>query len=140
MLLNFTILAIVVFLMPMVYLFLASPAFLLVSLDIPQVATLLRTQFYGYFMALLATGVVAASVDALAGHVAQAGVIALVTAAGFIWRRRVMTRMDELLRQKNEGVPGTAAPMRRVHVTTMAVNAVQLAALIALVPYMIVGA
>jgi len=140
MMLNVTILAIVVFLMPMFYLFLASPAFLLVSLDVPQVATLLRTQFYGYFVALLATGVVAASVDALAGHGVQAAIIAAVTAIGVVWRHRVMTRMDDLLRQKNDGVAGTAVPMRRLHVTAMAANAVQLGALIALIPFMIVGA
>lgn len=138
--LNYTILAVVVLLLPMFYLFLASPAFLLVSLDVPQVAWLLRTQFYGYFMALLVAGTVAALVDALAGHWVQAGVIALIPLVGFLWRRWVMTRLDDLLRQKDEGVAGTAVPLRRLHVAGMAANAAQLAVLIPVIPFLIVGA
>jgi hypothetical protein len=47
MLLNLSILAIILLLAPQFYLLLASPALLFVSLDIPQVAYIFRSNFLG---------------------------------------------------------------------------------------------
>ena len=50
--------AIVILLFPMGYFFLASPAFLLVKLDIPEVARLLRGMFNAHFLMLSIAGVI----------------------------------------------------------------------------------
>lgn len=51
-----TVFSLILLLLPLFYLFLASPAFLFVRLDIPQLARLLRAMFYGYFLALIVAG------------------------------------------------------------------------------------
>jgi hypothetical protein len=50
--------AIVILLFPMGYFFLASPAFLLVKLDIPEVSRLLRGMFNVHFLMLSIAGVI----------------------------------------------------------------------------------
>src|SRR3954451_8109693 len=55
---NVALFATVILLLPMGYFLLAAPAFLLVRLDIPSVAMLLRIMFNGYFLALITTGVI----------------------------------------------------------------------------------
>src|SRR5205085_9840859 len=49
---NVALFATIILLLPMIYFLLASPAFLLVRLDIPAVALLLRAMFSGYFLAV----------------------------------------------------------------------------------------
>jgi hypothetical protein len=50
--------ATIIVLLPMIYFLLAAPAFLLVRLDIPPVAQLLRGMFNGYFLTLTVAGVI----------------------------------------------------------------------------------
>ncbi len=138
--LNVSVLAVVIFLLPMFYLFLASPAFLLVKLEIPQVAWLLRTMFFGYFAALLVAGLLATAIDAFDGHWPQALVIFLLTAFALFWRQWLMVRMDGALRDTQAGPAAVAPRLRRLHWAGMATNAVQLAALVFVIPYLIVAA
>ena len=49
---NVALFAAIILLLPMIYFLLAAPAFLLVRLDIPPVALLLRAMFSGYFLTL----------------------------------------------------------------------------------------
>src|SRR6202162_4351234 len=60
--------ATVILLLPMIYLLLAAPAFLLVRLDIPPVALLLRAMFSGYFLTLAIAGVIGTIAVAVAGR------------------------------------------------------------------------
>jgi hypothetical protein len=55
---NVALFATIILLLPMFYFLLAAPAFLLVRLDIPPVARLLRAMFNGYFLTLAIAGVV----------------------------------------------------------------------------------
>jgi hypothetical protein len=100
--------ATVILLLPMGYFLLAAPAFLLVKLDIPPVALLLRGMFNAYFLALAIASVIGTVAFAVAGRPAFAIGIGLIAAsrsrhaAGFCGRW-----MPSL-------VPGMPAmPMRR---------------------------
>mgnify|MGYP001806923882 CR=1 FL=1 len=135
--LNVTLLAVVIVLLPMVYLFLASPAFLLVKLEIPQVAQLLRTMFFGYFAALVVAGLLAASLDAFDDHRAKALVIFSMTAFAVALRHWFLARMDPLVQDIQAGVADAAPRLRRLHWVGMATNAAQLGAFIVFIPHMI---
>ncbi|WP_293855226.1 hypothetical protein [uncultured Alsobacter sp.] len=120
--------AMVIQLLPVLYLLIASPAFLLVKLEIPQVARLLRVMFHGYFYALIATGTVGTIAVLLGGHWAAAFAFALVPAAALLWRRWLLGRMDAAI------AAGAPAVLRRLHWAGMAANAACLAALLVIVP------
>src|SRR3954470_19044067 len=55
---NVALFATVILLLPMGYFLLAAPAFLLVRLDVPSVAMLMRIMFNGYFLTLVTTGAI----------------------------------------------------------------------------------
>ena len=135
-----TVFSVIVLLLPMFYLFLASPAFLFVRLDIPQVARLLRAMFHGYFVALIVAALAGSALVALDGHALPALAMAAVAAVGIVWRRWFMARIDALLLEREAGAAGVADRLRRMHVAAMLGNAVQLAAVIASVPFLVVMA
>ena len=85
--------AIVILLFPMGYFFLASPAFLLVKLDIPEVARLLRGMFNAYFLMLSIAGAIGTLAFALTGHLAFAIVTGSI-AAFAVWARRWFLQAD----------------------------------------------
>src|SRR4029079_3312765 len=76
--------AIVILLFPMGYFFLASPAFLLVKRDIPEVARLLRGMFNVHFLMLSIAGFIGTIAFAVTGHLAFAIVTGLI-AAFAVW-------------------------------------------------------
>jgi len=80
------LLATVILLLPMGYLLLASPAFLLVKLDIPPVAQLLRGMFNYYFLAVIIAGVFATLAFAVAGRLDFTLGIGLIAAFGWMPR------------------------------------------------------
>jgi hypothetical protein len=135
-----TVFCVIVLLLPMFYLFLASPAFLFVRLDIPQVARLLRAMFYGYFVALIVAGLAGSMLVALDRHALPALALASVAAIAFAWRRWFMARLEILLQERDAGVAGVAGRLRWLHVTGMLVNAMQLLAVIASVPSLVMMA
>jgi hypothetical protein len=124
----FILFALIVQLLPVLYLLIASPSFLLVKLDIPEVARLLRVQFYGYFFAMVGTGIVATAAVIVGGHWAIAPIFAVVPAAAVLWRRWLLARMDEAI------AAGSSTVLRRLHVSGMAANAGCLVALVVIVP------
>ena len=77
---NVALFATIIVVLPMFYFLLAAPAFLLVKLDIPQVAQLLRAMFSGYFLTLAYAGAIGAIAVALAGRLVLALGIGLIAA------------------------------------------------------------
>src|SRR3977135_1957818 len=77
---NIALFATIILLLPMFYFLLAAPAFLLVRLDIPPVARLLRAMFNGYFLTLAIAGAIGTMAVALSGRLVLAIGIGLVAA------------------------------------------------------------
>jgi hypothetical protein len=126
--------ATVILLFPMGYLFLASPAFLLVRLSIPQVTMLLRGMFSVYFLMVIAAGLLATVAFAATAHPLGALALALLTGFAFIERRWFLGRMDRELQARDAGDAQAPRRLRLLHLGGMAVNALLLAAVAASVP------
>lgn len=125
--------ALVILLLPIAYLLLAAPAFLLVKLDIPAVAQLLRGMFNVYFVMLSIAGVIAAVAFATEGRFACVFGIGLI-AAFAVWARRWFLRqMDAQIR--HQGSADAARQLRRLHWGGMVGNAIQLVAIVGAIPY-----
>jgi len=127
--------AIVILLFPMGYFLLASPAFLLVKLEIPQVAQLLRGMFNAHFLMVSIAGTIGTIAFAVAGHPVIAIGIALITALAFWGRRWFLQAWDMQQSAKDAGDANAVRRLRRLHWGGMLSNAVQLAAVVACIPY-----
>jgi hypothetical protein len=137
---NVALVAMIVLLLPMIYLFLAAPAFLLVRLDIPEVGVLLRGMFNGYFLMLAIAGAVGAIAIAVTGRLILAIGIGLI-AAFAVWSRRWFLRqMDARFGDRDAGDADAARRLRRLHWGGMLSNAIQLATIAACVPTIVVPA
>src|SRR5260370_13385182 len=77
---NVALFATIILLLPMIYFLLAAPAFLLVKLDIPAVALLLRAMFSGYFLTVAIAGVIGTIAVAVTGRLGLATGIGLIAA------------------------------------------------------------
>lgn len=125
--------ALVILLLPIAYLLLAAPAFLLVKLDIPAVAQLLRGMFNVYFVMLSIAGVIAAVAFAVEGRLACVIGIGLI-AAFAVWARGWFLRqMDAQIR--HQGDADAARRLRRLHWGGMVGNAIQLVVIVGSIPY-----
>jgi hypothetical protein len=127
--------AIVILLFPMGYLLLAAPAFLLVKLEIPQVAQLLRGMFNAHFLMVSIAGVIATLTFAIAGHLALAIVIASMAALAFWGRGWFLDQWDAQANARDAGDATAVRRLRRLHWGGMLSNALQLAAVVACIPY-----
>ena len=128
--------ATVILLLPMTYLLLAAPAFLLVKLDIPAVAQLLRGMFNAYFLMLTIAGVISAVSFAVDGRPAFVIGIGLIVAFA-VWARRWFLReMDVQLGTSHAADAEAARRLRRLHWGGMLCNAVQLVAIVGCIPYL----
>jgi hypothetical protein len=130
--------ATIVVLLPMGYFLLAAPAFLLVRLDIPQVALLLRTMFNGYFLTMITTAVIGALAFAVAGKLLVAIGVGLIAAFAVAARRWFLRRMDGQLHAGDTGDAGAAHQLRRLHWVGMLCNAVLVFAIVGSIPYIAV--
>lgn len=128
------LLVIVVLLLPMFYLLISSPAFLLVKLDIPEVGFLLRAQFFGYSLAVIVLGTLGVLAVGADGHLRQAVALAAVPAVALVWRRWFMQRMDDALVAREAGIPDAGSRLRRLHWVGMLSNIALLAAIVPFVP------
>lgn len=126
--------AIVILLFPMGYFFLASPAFLLVKLEIPEIAQLLRGMFNAHFFMVSVAGVIGMIAFAVAGRLALALGIAAITALAFWGRRWFLQAWDAQLNARDAGDANAVRHLRRLHWGGMASNALQLAAVVASIP------
>jgi hypothetical protein len=134
---NVALFATVILLLPMGYFLLAAPAFLLVRLDTPSVALLLRIMFNGYFLTLVTTGTIGTIAVAAEGRLVLAIGIGLITAFAASSRRWFLRRMDARL----DGAAGNgdaARQLRRLHWGGMLSNAIQLAVIVPCIPYIAV--
>src|SRR6266513_2604787 len=125
---NVALFATIILLLPMIYFLLAAPAFLLVRLDIPAVAQLLRAMFNGYFLTL-AIAVV------LDGRLVLAIGIGLIAAFAASSRRWFLRQMDARLSDRDAGDADAVRRLRRLHWGGMLSNAFQLASVVASIPY-----
>lgn len=132
--------ATVILLLPMGYFLLAAPAFLLVKLDIPAVAQLLRGMFNAYFLTLIVAGVIATLAFAVEGRLAFVLGIGLIAAFAVTARRWFLRHMDAQLGTGHGGDADAARRLRRLHWGGMLCNAVQLVAIVGSIPYMVAPA
>jgi hypothetical protein len=128
--------ALILLLFHMLYFQITSPTFLLVSLEIPVVTTLLRGQFWYYFLSLGVTAVVAAPVFAASGRLVVAAGIAAIAAFALLSRKWLCRHMDVELAARDGGDRQAVRRLRRLHWAGMLSHAVALIALLASIPYL----
>jgi hypothetical protein len=127
--------ALVILLFPMGYFLLASPAFLLVKLDIPPVTQLLRGMFNIQFRMISVAGVIGTAGFALSGRPLFALGVGILAALAIWGRPRFMRQMDDQLTARDAGDANAVRQLRRLHWRGMLCNAVLVAALVASIPY-----
>ena len=121
------LLAVVILAFPMACFFLSTPAFLLVGMEIPEVAQLLRGVIKGYFLAIGILGAIATALLVAAGRPLFAVGALAVAVFALAVRRWLLRRVDA----------APAGQLRALHVQSMLINAVQLAAVMASVPLIV---
>ena len=136
---NVALFATVILLLPMFYFLLAAPAFLLVRLDIPAIAHLLRAMFNGYFLTLAIAGLIGTIAVAAEGRLVLAIGIGLIAAFAASSRRWFLRQMDARLGDRDAGDADAVRGLRRLHWGGMASNAIQLAVIVACIPYIAVA-
>lgn len=127
--------ALVILLFPMGYFLLASPAFLLVKLDIPPVTQLLRGMFNIQFRMMSVAGVIGTAAFLVAGRPLFAIGVGLIAVFAIWGRKWFMQRMDDQLDARDAGDIDAVRRLRRLHWSGMLCNAVLIAALVASIPY-----
>ena len=130
--------ATVILLFPMAYFLLASPAFLLVTLNEPPVTQLLRGMFNAHFLMMTIAGVVATVAFAVAGHLVFAIAIGVIAAFAVRGRPWFLRQMDTQLSARDAGDADAVRRLRRLHWGGMLCNAVLLVAIVGSIPYVVV--
>ncbi|MGJ4903288.1 hypothetical protein ACQR10_13435 [Bradyrhizobium sp. HKCCYLRH2060] len=131
---NIALFATIVLLLPMFYLLLAAPAFLLVRLDIVPVTRLLRGMFDSYFVALSIAGGIGALVVLADGRPVLGLGIGLIAAFALLSRRWFLRQMDARIRDRDSGDATAVRRLRRLHWGGMLSNAVQVGVVLASIP------
>ena len=126
----------IILLFPMGYFTLASPAFLLVRLDIQPVAQLLRGMFNAHFLVMRVAALVGTVALLLDGRLLAALAVGLLAALAIWGRRWFMQRVDDQLIARDAGDVDAPRRLRRLHWSGMLANAMLLVALLAGIPYM----
>jgi hypothetical protein len=126
----------IILLFPMSYFTLASPAFLLVRLDIQPVAQLLRGMFNAHFLVMRVAGVIGTVALLLEERLMAAMGVGLIAAMAIWGRSWFMRRMDDQLSARDAGDAEAPRRLRRLHWSGMLGNAVLLVVLVASIPYM----
>ena len=130
----------IILLFPMGYFTLASPAFLLVKLDIQPVAQLLRGMFNAHFLVMRVAGIIGAVAFLLDGRLVAAMGVGLLAALAIYGRRWFMQQMDEQLSARDAGDAEAPRRLRRLHWSGMLGNAVLLVALLTSITYIAISA
>ncbi|MET0970253.1 MAG: hypothetical protein ABWY18_13710 [Tardiphaga sp.] len=126
--------AIVLLVFPMGYFLLASPAFLLVKLDIPPVTQLLGGMFSVHFLMLRIAAIIGVIAFAAAGRPVFAIGIGLIAVFAFWGRDPFMRRWDAQLNARDAGDTQAVKQLRRLHWSGMLTNAAMLAVVVASIP------
>ncbi len=132
--------ALVILLFPMGYFLLASPAFLLVKLDIPPVTQLLRGMFNIQFRMMSVAGVIGTIAFIVAGRPLVAVGVGLIACLAIWGRPWFMQLMDDQLSARDAGDKDAVRQLRRLHWSAMLCNAALVAALVASIPYVAMSA
>jgi hypothetical protein len=127
--------AVVILLFSMIYFLLASPAFLFVKLDIPQVAQLLRGLFKAYFLMVSIAGAIGIVVFALTGRPAFVIGAGLITAFALWAGRWFLQQWDAQIGARDAGDARAVRRLRQLHLGGMLGNAIQLVAVVSSIPY-----
>ena len=130
----------IILLFPMSYFTLASPAFLLVRLDIQPVAQLLRGMFNAHFLVMRVAAFIGTAALLLDGRLLAALGVGLLAVLAIWGRRWFMQRVDEQLSARDAGDADAPRRLRRLHWSGMLANAVLLIALLAGIPYIATSA
>ncbi|WP_339031663.1 hypothetical protein WHZ78_24625 [Bradyrhizobium symbiodeficiens] len=130
----------IILLFPMGYFTLASPAFLLVRLDIQPVAQLLRGMFNAHFLVMRVAALIGTAALLLDGRLLAALGVGMLAALATWGRRWFMRRVDDQLNARDAGDADAPRRLRRLHWSGMLANAVLLAALLAGIPYIATSA
>jgi len=128
--------ALIILLFNMLYFQITSPTFLLVSLEIPTVTTLLRGQFWYYFLSLGVTSVAATLAFAVSGRPVVAAGIAAIAAFAVFSRKWFCRHMDAELAARDRGDRSAVLRLRRLHWAGMLSHAIALIALLTSIPYL----
>ena len=128
--------ALILLVFNMLYFQITAPAFLLVSLEIPTVTTLLRGQFWYYFLSLAVTAVVATLAFAVSGRLVVAAGIAAIAAFAAFSRKWFCNHMDVELAARVSGDRQAVRRLRRLHWAGMVSNAIALIAVVTSIPYL----
>ncbi|MGJ4940588.1 hypothetical protein ACQR1W_08455 [Bradyrhizobium sp. HKCCYLS1011] len=132
---NIALFAAIILLLPMFYLLLAAPAFLLVRLDIVPVTRLLRGMFDSYFVALAIAGAIGTIAVLLDQRPMLALGIGLVAGFAIVSRRWFLHQMDARISDRDAGDANAVRGLRRLHWGGMLSNAIQVGAVVASIPY-----
>lgn len=130
----------IILLFPMGYFTLASPAFLLVRLDIQPVAQLLRGMFNAHFLMMRVAALIGTAALLLDGRLLAALGVGLLAVLATWGRRWFMRRVDDQLNARDAGDADAPRRLRRLHWSGMLANAVLLVALLAGIPYIATSA
>ncbi len=112
------------------YFLMGSLPLLILNHDSPLDARFIRGFFRIYYLAVMCTGVFAAAAYVYAGSLGYAAGVAVIVLLALILRNVVLPRMDALLTRIETADAVAIAEFRRIHITGMAVNFAQLAALV----------
>lgn len=117
-------------LMCMGYFFMGSLPLLVLKHDTPMDSRFIRGFFNTYYIAVVCTATVATISYALVGHLAFSAGMGAITALALFLRKAVLSHMDGLRIRIESGDATAATDFRHIHIAGMAINFVQLAALI----------
>ena len=131
---NLPVLVTVVMLFPMLYFGIASLTFFLRKFDDPIVTWMLRGLCSTYFVVVSVCCALGAAVFVSYGQAPAAVGLGLVAACAIVTRRWFLRGMDAQLRARDGGDGGAIPRLRRLHVGSIAYNAVQLVAVVAMSP------
>jgi hypothetical protein len=117
-------------LMCMGYFFMGSLPLLILKHDTPMDSRFIRGFFNNYYVAVMCAATVPIVTFALAGQPVFSACMLAIAALAFLLRKKALPHMDGL-RLRIEGADSSAiTDFRRIHVAGMAINFVQLAALV----------
>ena len=128
--------ALILLLFNMLYFQITSPTFLLVSLEIPTVTTLLRGQFWYYFLSLGVAAIVATLAFAVSGRLVAAVGVAAIAAYAIFSRKWLRRHMDVELAARDGGDRQAVRRLRHLHWTAMLSHAIALIAVLTSIPYL----
>ncbi|MCA0303900.1 MAG: hypothetical protein LCH95_15960 [Proteobacteria bacterium] len=128
--------ALIIVIFNMLYFQISSPSFLLVSLEVPTVTTLLRGQCWYHFAFLGGTSLAATLAFVLSGRPVVATGTAAIAAYALTSRKWFCRHMDAAVAARDAGDRSAVRRLRHLHWGAMLTHAVPLVVLLGSIPYM----